>query len=180
VSLRIPLLRDEATWEEHDSALLSVRSWQYAENQQLTTETRNAERETQNNVRTSSKTKKKSKIVEKKCDFSFNLLPPYPINKSKTPKSRIMKTTTATEPANAIREITDSLHRLEQQLRKSFTLSLEWLEAKDVCDILNIPRSTLVSYSKKGEIPFGKFGARYFYRLSDINHFLSSQTTRKR
>jgi|GEM_PF-3748204 len=91
-----------------------------------------------------------------------------------------MKTTPAIEHKNAISEITQSLNRLEQQFRKTFIPSHEWLEANDICDILNIPRSTLVSYGKNGKIPCGKFGAKYFFRLSDINNFLTSQINGKK
>ena len=86
-----------------------------------------------------------------------------------------MKTKPVIEHENAISALTQTLSRIEQQFRNSKISSLEWLEAKDVCSILNIPRSTLVMYGKSGKIPCGKFGAKYLFRLSDINNFLNSQ-----
>jgi len=91
-----------------------------------------------------------------------------------------MKTTPIIENETAISEITQSLNRLEQQFRKTFIPGLEWMEANDICDILSIPRSTLVGYGKKGKIPCGKFGAKFFFRLSDINNFLTSQINGKK
>lgn len=91
-----------------------------------------------------------------------------------------MKQIPVNEHQNAISEITQTLNRIEQQFRKTFIPGLEWMEANDICDILGIPRSTLVGYGKQGKIPCGKFGAKFFFRLSDINNFLTSQINGKK
>jgi len=91
-----------------------------------------------------------------------------------------MKKIPVIEHENAISEITQTLCRIEQQFRKAMIPSLEWLEANDICAILNIPRSTLVTYGKRGKIPCGKFGGKYLFRLTDINNFLTSQINGKK
>ena len=91
-----------------------------------------------------------------------------------------METNPVTEHDTGISEITQTLNRLEQQFRKTLIPSLDWIEATDITAILNIPRSTLVAYGKSGKIPFGKFGGKYFFRLSDINNFLTAQVDGKR
>ena len=76
-------------------------------------------------------------------------------------------------------EIKESLNRIEQLANEPVVLDREWMEPKDICAILNISRRTLADYSKKGYIPYSRLGGRVYYRLSDIDDYLTSHLIRK-
>ena len=76
-------------------------------------------------------------------------------------------------------EIKESIDRIEQLTKEPVVLDREWMEPKDICAILNISRRTLADYSKKGYIPYSRLGGRVYYRLSDIDDYLSSHLIRK-
>ena len=76
-------------------------------------------------------------------------------------------------------EIKESLSRIEQQINEPLIINREWIEPKEICDILNISRRTLADYSRKGYIPYSRLGGRVYYRLADIDDYLSSHIIRK-
>jgi len=97
----------------------------------------------------------------------------------KSLKQNIMKKKQINIEQQLLLEIKESIDRIEQLASEPIVLDREWLEPKDICAILNISRRTLADYSKKGYIPYSRLGGRVYYRLSDIDDYLSSHLIRK-
>jgi MerR family transcriptional regulator, repressor of the yfmOP operon len=76
-------------------------------------------------------------------------------------------------------EIRNTLIRIEAKLKANPPFGTEWVEPETICRVLGVSRRTLRNYTSKGYLPFSRIGARIFYRLSDIDDFLSSQLIRK-
>lgn len=55
--------------------------------------------------------------------------------------------------------------------------SNEWLDAQDVCDILNIGPRTLQTYRKNGKIGFSMIDRKIFYKPCDVEKILKYKSS---
>lgn len=53
----------------------------------------------------------------------------------------------------------------------------EWLDAQDVCDILNIGPRTLQTYRKNGKIGFSMIDRKIFYKPCDVEKILKNKSS---
>ena len=83
------------------------------------------------------------------------------------------------ENEKVLQELKESLNWIEQQLGEPVVVNREWLEPKEICAILNIARKTLADYSRRGYLPYSRLGGRVYYRLADVDDYLSSHIIRK-
>jgi len=83
------------------------------------------------------------------------------------------------ENEKVLQELKESLNRIEQQLGEPVVVNREWLEPKEICAILHIARKTLAEYSRRGYLPYSRLGGRVYYRLADVDDYLSSHIIRK-
>jgi prophage antirepressor-like protein len=51
----------------------------------------------------------------------------------------------------------------------------QWLNNKDVCELLQISQRTLQSYRDNGILPYSQIGHKCYYRVSDIEQFIHKQ-----
>lgn len=47
-----------------------------------------------------------------------------------------------------------------------------WLDAQEVCSLLNITKRTLQSYRDSGVLPYSKVGGKIFFKATDIEEVL--------
>ena len=76
-------------------------------------------------------------------------------------------------------ELKEKINTIEQQLNEPIVVNREWLEPSEICAILHIARRTLADYSRRGYLPYSRLGGRVYYRLADIDDYLSSHIIRK-
>jgi len=50
----------------------------------------------------------------------------------------------------------------------------EWMNNREVCNILRISKQTLQGYRDRGKLPFTQVGAKMYYKPADIESLLSS------
>lgn len=62
--------------------------------------------------------------------------------------------------------------RIEDACEKYIVKDKEWLDAQDVCIILNIKPRTLKSYRDNGKIGFTQIEKKIFYKDSEIQKLL--------
>lgn len=55
----------------------------------------------------------------------------------------------------------------------------KWLDNQEVCLMLGISKRTLQSYKDKGLLPCSKLNRKNYYKLSDVQRLLTSDTTPK-
>lgn len=55
----------------------------------------------------------------------------------------------------------------------------KWLDNQEVCLMLGISKRTLQSYKDKGLLSFSKLNRKNYYKLSDVQRLLTSDTTPK-
>jgi hypothetical protein len=53
--------------------------------------------------------------------------------------------------------------------------SRQWLNNRDVCELLQISLRTLQSYRDNGILPYDQIGHKCYYRTSDIEQFIHKQ-----
>ncbi|WP_369799106.1 helix-turn-helix domain-containing protein [Dysgonomonas sp. BGC7] len=53
----------------------------------------------------------------------------------------------------------------------------EWLDAQDVCEILNIQPRTLQTYRNNGKIGFSQIDRKIFYKPCDVQKILNSNNS---
>jgi len=76
-------------------------------------------------------------------------------------------------------ELKEKIDAIENQLSEPIVINREWMEPKELCSILHIARRTLAEYSRRGYIPYSRLGGRVYYRLADVNDYLSAHIIRK-
>ena len=76
-------------------------------------------------------------------------------------------------------QLKEKLDEIDQSLNKPVVINREWLESKEICVILNIARRTLGEYTRRGYLPCSRLGGRVYYRLADVDDYLSSHIIRK-
>nr|WP_297166116.1 helix-turn-helix domain-containing protein [uncultured Dysgonomonas sp.] len=59
--------------------------------------------------------------------------------------------------------------------RHSDKLLNEWLDAQDVCNILDIQPRTLQTYRKNGKIGFSQIDRKIYYKPCDVKKILNSK-----
>ena len=90
-----------------------------------------------------------------------------------------MKKHRSTPEQELLLELKETMFRIEEQLNEPLVINREWLEPKEICAILNIARKTLADYSRRGYLPYSRLGGRVYYRLADVDDYLSSHIIRK-
>ena len=68
---------------------------------------------------------------------------------------------------NMISEIKEKLLDLESSKPLS-----DWIDNKELCEILKISVRTAQAYRDKGLIPFSQVGAKIYYRVGDVEEYL--------
>ncbi|MBE0647552.1 MAG: helix-turn-helix domain-containing protein [Bacteroidales bacterium] len=76
-------------------------------------------------------------------------------------------------------ELKEKINAIEHQLNEPIIINREWIEPKELASILHIARRTLADYSRRGYLPYSRLGGRVYYRLSDVNEYLSAHIIRK-
>jgi len=66
----------------------------------------------------------------------------------------------------------DYIQDILTEKKEKTPLSEKWLDAQDVCQLLNVCNRTLQNYRDRGTLPFSKFGGKMHYRASDIEDYL--------
>jgi hypothetical protein len=51
----------------------------------------------------------------------------------------------------------------------------QWLNNREVCELLQISLRTLQSYRDNGILPYSQIGHKCYYRISDIEQFINKQ-----
>ena len=70
-------------------------------------------------------------------------------------------------------EVIRRLDRLEERLNLVQPAGFSWLDGAEVCQMLHITKRTLAEYRFRGILPYSKLGGRVFFRLSDIENYLT-------
>ena len=70
-------------------------------------------------------------------------------------------------------EVIKRLDRLEERLNLVQPAGFSWLDSAEVCQMLHITKRTLAEYRFRGILPYSKLGGRVFFRLSDIENYLT-------
>ncbi len=90
-----------------------------------------------------------------------------------------MKRNRITPEQELLLDLKEKVTAIEQLLTSPIVIEREWLEPAEICSILHIARRTLAEYSRKGYIPYSRLGGRVYYRLADVNDYLSAHIIRK-
>jgi hypothetical protein len=51
----------------------------------------------------------------------------------------------------------------------------QWLNNREVCELLKISRRTLQSYRDTGILPYSQIGHKCYYRTSDVEQIINGQ-----
>lgn len=71
---------------------------------------------------------------------------------------------------NKVQYLTDKINKLAHiKGDKGFQ---EWLDAQEVCQILNISKRTLQTYRVNGMLRYSFIERKIFYKLEDVNQLL--------
>lgn len=54
-----------------------------------------------------------------------------------------------------------------------------WLDNKQVCELLKISSRTLQTYRDTGVLPYSQIGHKCYYKATDIEQFINHQQIRK-
>ena len=54
-----------------------------------------------------------------------------------------------------------------------------WLDNKQVCELLKISPRTLQTYRNTGVLPYSQIGRKCYYKDSDIEQFINQHQTKK-
>lgn len=54
-----------------------------------------------------------------------------------------------------------------------------WLDNKQVCELLKISPRTLQTYRDTGVLPYSQIGRKCYYKSTDIELFINQQQTKK-
>ena len=54
-----------------------------------------------------------------------------------------------------------------------------WLDNKQVCELLKISPRTLQTYRDIGVLPYSQIGQKCYYKTTDIKQFINQQQTKK-
>lgn len=54
-----------------------------------------------------------------------------------------------------------------------------WLDNKQVCELLKISPRTLQTYRDTGVLPYSQIGHKCYYKVSDIKQFINQAQTKK-
>ena len=53
-----------------------------------------------------------------------------------------------------------------------------WLDNKQVCELLKISLRTLQTYRDTGKLPFSQIGRKCYYKATDIQQFINQASTK--
>ena len=54
-----------------------------------------------------------------------------------------------------------------------------WLDNKQVCELLKISSRTLQTYRDTGVLPYSQIGRKCYYKVTDIEQFVNQALTKK-
>ena len=79
---------------------------------------------------------------------------------------------------NQLIELTDLVATLSDKLIND--PKKEWLDVQEVCQALNISKSSLGYYRKKGIIAYAQIGKKVYCKASDINNVLEMELIKRK
>ena len=88
-------------------------------------------------------------------------------------------------PKSVLNELTtelDELLQLTTDASKAYIAIFNeerWLDNQEVCLMLGITKRTLQSYKDKGLLSYSKLNRKNYYKFSDVQHLLVSDTQSK-
>ena len=88
-------------------------------------------------------------------------------------------------PKSILKELTTALDELLHQIADASEAYIaifneeRWLDNQEVCLMLGITKRTLQSYKDKGLLPYSKLIRKNYYKFSDVQRLLTSQTPKQ-
>ncbi|MFZ4564468.1 MAG: helix-turn-helix domain-containing protein [Bacteroidales bacterium] len=76
-------------------------------------------------------------------------------------------------------EISKRLSRLEELLLELSKPRLSWQEPEEIARLLNVGKRSVDNYRDAGLIPYSKLGGKVYYRICDIEDYLTENMKRK-
>ncbi|MFA6358432.1 MAG: helix-turn-helix domain-containing protein [Candidatus Omnitrophota bacterium] len=76
----------------------------------------------------------------------------------------------------AYRKLVDKMDSIDKKLddrKNATTLSENWLDIQEACQVLKISKRTLQSYRDNGILPFSQIGGKIYFRANDIEEHLN-------
>lgn len=76
------------------------------------------------------------------------------------------------------KDLNDIKSSIIQEVRTLFThliqegVKKEWLTEQEAMKLLDVSKSTIQTYRRRGEIAFSQNGSKIYYRYEDLNKFL--------
>jgi excisionase family DNA binding protein len=67
----------------------------------------------------------------------------------------------------------DSIEKKLDDYKNAKTLSTDWLDIQEACQVLKISKRTLQSYRDNGILPFSQIGGKIYFRSTDIEEHLN-------
>jgi hypothetical protein len=55
----------------------------------------------------------------------------------------------------------------------------QWLNNREACELLQISQRTLQSYRDTGILPYSQIGHKCYYRIADMEQFISNQQNKR-
>lgn len=72
-------------------------------------------------------------------------------------------------------ELVSQAKALTERFKKP--MSEQWLDAQDVCTILDVSKRTLQAYKDKGLLPAAKINRKNYFKASDVQELLKTKCT---
>ena len=88
-------------------------------------------------------------------------------------------------PKSVLKELTTELDGLLQRIADASEAYValfnqeRWLDNQEVCLLLGVTKRTLQSYTDKGLLPYSRLVRKNYYKFSDVQRLLTSQTPKQ-
>ncbi len=77
------------------------------------------------------------------------------------------------------KEILRILKSIEKLMKEAAEPKVTWYDTQKICQLRGTTRRTIETWRNAGMIPFSKMGGKVYYRLSDIENYLTDHMTYK-
>jgi len=99
----------------------------------------------------------------------------------KLKKFRVMNVITIeSEAFQKLKKLLEAIYSKLNEQEKKTSLTDEWMDNQDVCQLLHISLRTLQHYRDTGKIPFSQNGAKIYYKTVDVEELLERNYIRKK
>ncbi len=71
-----------------------------------------------------------------------------------------------------VEELSKRIKKLQNQRKRRLT---KWLDNQDVCELLDISKTTLQKYRDRKGLPYSQVENKIYYKSEDIQNWLNSQ-----